>query len=275
MPEAPDLEVIKDFLNLHLPSANVEGAQIFKPTVLRSLASDEFINDIQGKTFEEVSRRGKFLILEMSDERLLLVNPMLTGGLRYCSPSERVGKATHLVLSLSNGFDLRYFDSRQMGMVYYLKRSQIGEVPCINEQGPDVLDCQLPFDEFCAQLKGFHGEIKGILTRGKFVSGIGNAYSDEILFAAGVFPFKRRKALSEEELRKLYDATYSVPWQAVSVLRERIGENIHKKIRGFLQVHGKGGEPCPQCDNPITHITANQRITDYCRRCQPGMLIRN
>ena len=275
MPEAPDLEVIKDFLGQRIVGDTVEKAQVLKAIVLRSLVKGDFAEDAQGRTFQEVSRRGKFLAFGMSGDRMLVVNPMLTGAVQYCPASERKMVSTHLALSLSNGFDLRYFDPRRMGMVYYLETAQVDQVPRFTDRGPDVLDEKLSFRDFCASLKRFHGEIKGILNRGSFVAGIGNAYSDEILFAAGVFPFKRRRALSEEDLRKLYEATYSVPQEAVALLRERVGDDIHKKVRNFLRVHGKGGQPCPQCGGAITRITANQRVTDYCRRCQPGMLIRN
>ncbi len=106
------------------------------------------------------------------------------------------------------------------------------------------------------------------------LSGIGNAYSDEILFHAGISLFRKRKSLSDQDLETLYSSARQVAEDAVTVLRERMGEDAHLKIRNFLQVHNKGGEPCPRCGNQITQLNANQRITSYCRRCQPGMLIR-
>ena len=157
-----------------------------------------------------------------------------------------------------------------MGMVYYVGSEQVGEIPRLHEQGPDVLD-DFTFHEFKQRLKRFHGEIKGVLTRGRVISGIGNAWSDEILFAARIYPFKRRKALSDDELRRLYDLSRKVVEDAVPVVRERMGDSIHLKVRDFLQVHNKGGQPCPRCGNTISRITANRRITAYCRRCQPGM----
>ena len=163
--------------------------------------------DIEGRTLEEVNiegRRGKFLLLRLSGDRLLVVNPMLTGAFQYCGLKERVSKRACITLSLSNGSELRYLDDRQMGSVYYVSEGQLGQVPRLNEQGPDVLD-DFPFQEFLRRLGGFHGEIKGILTRGRVIAGIGNAYSDEILFAAGIYPFRKRKALSAEELRRLYE----------------------------------------------------------------------
>ena len=123
----------------------------------------------------------------------------------------------------------------------------------------------------CHALSPCSSEIKGVLTRGRVLSGIGNAYSDEILFHAGISPFQRRKSLSDKELETLYLSARQVVTDAVEVLRERMGKETHVEIRDFLQVHNKGGEPCPR---HISQLNANQRITSYCRRCQPGMLIR-
>ena len=134
----------------------------------------------------------------------MLINPMLTSALQYCDRRERVFKRTCVVLELVNGWDLRYVDDKQMGMVYYVAEDQLGEVPRIGEQGPDVLD-EVSFESFQERLRSSPGEIKGILTRGKVISGIGNAYTDEILFEAQVYPFRKRKALSVEEQRRIFE----------------------------------------------------------------------
>ena len=109
------------------------------------------------------------------------------------------------------------------------------------EQGPDVLD-DFSFDEFTDRLKGFHGEIKGVLTRGRVISGIGNAYADEILFDAMVYPFKRRKALSNDELQRIYRSSRSVIENSIEQVRERMGDRIDHKVRDFLLVHNRGGQ---------------------------------
>jgi formamidopyrimidine-DNA glycosylase len=199
---------------------------------------------------------------------------MLTGAYQYCKASEKVYKRTCFVLCLSNGWELRYLDDKQMGMAYYVDTEELPQVPRLEEQGPDVLDTG-SFEEFQQRLRLFHGEIKGILTRGRVLSGIGNAYADEVLFAAGVYPFRKRSSLSQGELRRIYDQSRRVVVEAIDVLRERMGDEIHVKVRDFLKVHNKGGEPCPACGASIAQVAANQRITSYCRRCQPGMLFRN
>ena len=273
MPEAPDLEVVKDFLSSRAAGARVDKATVIRPSVLRSLNGD-FASDIEGRSLVGIRRRGKFLLFSLTGDRMVVINPKLTGAIQYCPPEARMFKRTCIVLALSNGRELRYLDDRQMGFVYYVTESQLGQVPQLCEQGPDVLS-SFSFEEFQERLRPFRGEIKGVLTRGRVISGIGNAYSDEILFAAGVYPFRKRNSLTTEELMRIYEKSQEVAHEAVSVLKERVGDSIHTKVRDFLKVHNKGGEPCPNCGNAITQITAHRRITSYCRRCQPGMLIRN
>jgi formamidopyrimidine-DNA glycosylase len=166
---------------------------------------------------------------------LLVVNTMLSGGLQHCAPSVRVSKRTYLVLTLNDDQQLRYVDDDQMGMIYYLTPEQLTQVPRLTDQGPDVLDEVLTLDEFKEHLKPYRGEIKGVLTRGGAVSGIG-----------------KRDTRPPEE---------------------RMGSDIHRKVRDFLKVHGKGNQPCPTCGSNITHITSNGHLTDYCKKCQPGSLI--
>ena len=157
-----------------------------------------------------------------------------------------------------------------MGQVYYLSTGQRGEIIRLENQGPDVIDQPFSLDDFKLGLKPFHGEVKGVLTRGRLVSGIGNAYADEILYEARLYPFKKVTRLTAHELVSLHRAVYSVPAKAVRALRERVGDKIHRKVRDFLKVHGKKNDACPRCGNTITAITANRRETNY---CQPGSLL--
>ena len=218
MPEAPDLEVIKEALARRVKGLAVEQARALRPLELRVLTSTDFSGDVAGRSFLGFSRRGKFLLMALSGERMLVVNPMLTGALRLCRPSERLAKRTSFLLSLSDGSELRYLDETQMGMAYYIQTSQLEEIPRLVEQGPDVLDEYPSLEDFSSGLRRFQGEIKGILTRGRFLAGIGNAYADEALFEAGVFPFKKRKVLSEDDLGRLHDSIPRVLHSAINVL---------------------------------------------------------
>jgi len=173
---------------------------------------------------------------------------------------------------MKSGMQLRYIDQKRMGQVYYISPGQRSEIVRLENRGPDVIDEPLSLDEFNLGLKPFRGEVKGVLTRGQLVSGIGSAYADEILHHAMIYSFKRVTKLSADEKASLHRSIYSVTGAAVVVLRERVGDEIHRKIRDFLSVHGKKNESCPRCESKITVITANKRETSYCRTCQPGSL---
>ncbi|MYB50416.1 MAG: Fpg/Nei family DNA glycosylase [Dehalococcoidia bacterium] len=273
MPEAPELEVVKGFLIDRAVGASVEAARVLRPSVLRSMAGD-FEDDILGRAIEDVRRAGKFLTLSMSGARLLVVNPMLTGGFQWSEPSDRVFKRTCFTMTLSNGRELRYIDERQMGRVYYVSPDQVGQIPQYAEMGPDALDEPLSLGEFKERLRPFRGEIKGIITRGRVIAGIGNAYVDEILWEAEIYPFRKKRDLSDDDLQRILNASSKVMSGAVGQVREAMGGDIHRKRREFLKVHNRGGEPCPRCGAAISQLTANQRITSYCRTCQPGLLLR-
>lgn len=272
MPEAPDLQVIMEYLQPRIVGVRIVKAIERKPLVIRNLSAGRFDEDIVGRKVNGVQRKGKLLLVELEGGRSLVVSPMLTGGLQHCAPATRVRASTVLVLDLDDGMQLRYFDQRRMGQIYYAPEENLDEIVRLESQGPDVLDVRLSPEEFRERLRPYRGEIKGILTRGKFISGIGNAYADEILFEAKIYPFTKRGRLDETQLVRLREAVYETPARAVEVLRRRVGADIHKKVRDFLKVHGKGGTPCPDCGNLITSITTNRRETNYCRRCQPGSL---
>jgi formamidopyrimidine-DNA glycosylase len=271
MPELPDLEVIKEFLRDHIVGQEIAEAEVMRPIVVRNLAGGDFAPRLMGQRIEQVSRRGKFLILALDSGDGLVINPMLAGRLHYVPRRERRLRKTFVILHLADGMDLRYTDARSMGKVYLT--DDLAKVPGFADLGPEALDPNLTLDVFRERLRKYRGEIKGVLTRQSFVAGIGNAYADEICWQAGIYPFRKRPRLSGEEIGRLYEAMREVLNEAVVTLRERVGTDIHVEIRNFLKVHGKGGQPCPRCGTAISEIKARQRLTNFCRRCQPGSLI--
>lgn len=280
MPELPELEVVAEVLRRRVIGQLITSVEVSKadgPLVLRDLTHGDFVQALLGKTFASVSRRGKFLVLPMSGgpavsdvPLFLVINPKLTGRLQLAAPDEKRMAHTILIFSLSGGGQLRYVDQKRMGQVYLTRDP--AAVPDFAGMGPEPLE--VTFDDFCARLKPFRGEIKGVLTRGQFIAGIGNAYADEILWQAGIYPYRKRTALQPEELRSLYDAMQLILREATAKVRAEMGESIHLKPREFLAVHMKGGQPCPRCGASISLIGANQRITNFCRTCQPGSLFR-
>ena len=276
MPELPELEVVREVLGRRVVGESVTNVEVLPPggpIVVRDLTQRGFAAALTGATLAAVRRRGKFLVFAFDappPSLFLAVNPKLTGRLQLAEPAEKRWAKTHVVFTLSNGKQLRYLDQKQMGQLYLTH--DLESVPDYAGMGPEPLDISL--DEFRARLKPYRGEIKGVLTRGECVAGIGNAYADEILWAARLHPYRKRTQLTPEEVERLYAGMRSTLAESVEKVRAEMGENIHLKPRDFLAVHMKTGEPCPRCGTPISLVGANQRITNFCRTCQPGGLIK-
>ncbi len=267
MPELPELEVTKGFLQEHVVGRRIEKVEVLRPIVVRNLADLDFTS-LEGQAFTEVWRRGKYLIFSL-DALYLVINPMLSGRLYFCLSTERRLAKTFVIWHLQDGIDLRYVDERQMGKVYLTP--DLSLVPGFARQGPEALE--VTFESFKERLRRHRGEIKRVLINQAFVAGIGNAYADEILFRAGVYPFRRRPRLTGEEIRRLYEAMRAVLEESIAIIRKQMGDQIHLKFRDFLAVHGKGGSPCPRCGILISEVRARGRLTNFCRSCQPGIMI--
>jgi formamidopyrimidine-DNA glycosylase len=280
MPELPELEVVQQVLQRRAAGAMIDEVTILPPggaIVVRDLTHHGFVQTLTGAKITAIERRGKFLIFSITHPGAagarplyLVINPKLTGRLQLAVRSEKRHARTHVVFALSNGDELRYVDQKRMGQLYLTEETD--PLPGFAGMGPEPFDISL--EEFRARLHPYRGEIKGILTRGEFVAGIGNAYADEILWAAQLHPYRKRTQLTPDEIDRLYAAMQSTLHNATEQVRAEMGESIHLKPRDFMSVHMKTGEPCPRCGTPISLVGANQRITNFCRTCQPGGLIK-
>jgi formamidopyrimidine-DNA glycosylase len=278
MPELPELEVVREVLSRRLAGRAVERVTVAPkggPIVVRDLTGQGLSQALQGSCLEAASRRGKFLILDIQPVRgqplFLAANPKLTGRFQLCPPDGKKAGPVHVTLHFkSPDEELRFIDPKMMGQLYLTE--QLGAVPTFTEMGPDALEINL--DDFRERVKTFRGEIKGILIRAPFVAGIGNAYADEILWRAQLHPYRKRTSLKPQEVDRLFEAMRTTLQEAVEKVRLEMGEDIHLKPRDFFSVHMRGGEACPRCGTTISTVSANQRVTNFCRSCQPGGLIK-
>ena len=276
MPELPELEVVSEVLNRRILGLEISSVEVLPPggpLIIRDIAQVGFDQSLIGSNFDQVKRRGKFLLFTIRSrlpDLYLAVNPKLAGRLQLASKEDRRLPKTHLILTFMNGLQLRYVDKKQMGQVYLSRNPEA--IPGYAGMGPEPFE--LSPDDFRRRLLPFRGEIKGVFTRGDFVAGIGNAYADEILWAARLHPYRKRTQLTDEEIDRLYDAMQDTLRKAIEKVRDEMGEDVHLEPRNFLAIHMKTGEPCPRCGTRISLVGANQRITNFCRTCQPGGLIR-
>jgi formamidopyrimidine-DNA glycosylase len=269
VPEVPDLEAIRGFFNKRIVGEVVERVDVFIPVVIR-IPRDDFVRLMTGDSLGEVHRYGKFLLFTLESGRILVVNAMLTGRFAYVESNVKRGAKTCLSLALANGRELRYADQRVMGRVYLVEPEKLDAIAQFADMGPDVLSPDLTEDVFVERLRRYNGQIKSIVVNHRFIAGIGNAYSDEILWEAGIHPYRRRTAMTADDATRLYRAVRSVFEWSCPILAEKMRDSLdYQEWRDHLRVHRRGGQPCPRCGARISEITAGQRITSFCRSCQP------
>ena len=290
MPELPDLAVVTEAFHAALAGRPVIRASAPAPLSVRGTPAE--LAAFVGQRLEHVGRRGKFVLFDFDRDRIA-VNAMLTGRFELAAPGAKMPARTGLVLAFgaragaprdaerwTRGaawmpkddaeVELRYRDPTQMGKVYLLPSGQSRVVPGFGgtEQGPDADAAELTLDVWRERIRRHPGELKPLLRNQSFVAGIGNAYSDEILHAAKLSPFRKRSSLAPEEIDALYDATRSVLRNAIGILRERVPPTFEAQVRDFLAVHRRGGEPCPRCGTRISEVSSRSEATSWCRGCQ-------
>ncbi len=291
MPELPDLTIVAEAFHAALAGRPVTTAGAPGPLAVRGTPDE--LRALIGQQVERIHRRGKFLLIELERDRVV-VNPMLTGRFQLSTPGAKRPPKTAVVLGFgprrgvppadaarwTEGAtwlpadraepEVRYRDPTQMGKVYLLPSTVERAVPGLGagEIGPDADDPELTLGVWRSRIRAHPGELKNLLRNQAFVAGIGNAYSDEILHAARLLPFRKRSSLAADEVDELYRATREVLPRAILVLQARVPPTFETQVRDFLAVHGKGGQPCPRCGTRITEVAPGGIATAYCRGCQ-------
>jgi formamidopyrimidine-DNA glycosylase len=290
VPELPDLAIVADALHAALAGRAITSARAPGPLAVRGTPAE--LDALVGQELRSIRRRGKFLIAALARDQVVF-SPMLTGRFQLAAPAAALPSKTAVVLGFGSRArgprdaakwttrgawlpaddepaEIRYRDPTQMGKVYLVPAGLDRPVPGLTEDeiGPDADDPALTLDAWRARIKRHPGELKNLLKNQAFVAGIGNAYSDEILHAARLLPFRKRTTLAAEEIDSLYAATKSTVADAITVLRERVPPTFEKQVRDFLAVHDKGGTPCPRCGTRISEVKPGGFVTSFCRGCQ-------
>jgi formamidopyrimidine-DNA glycosylase len=268
MPEIPDLEAIRHYLMPRLRGLTVTSTEAPLPWLVRTGA--EGLQTLVGRQFGDIHRLGKFLIFFVDDGRLLVVNPMLTGRFHWVEAGTRKPARLGVVVAFDDGHEMRYSDQRRMGRWYLVPPEGLDEVPQIAKLGPDVM--AMTEDEFVARMRSRRGQIKPAITNQEAIAGIGNAYSDEILWEARLHPHRRGATMTDDDRRRLYQAIRTVLAESIEIVDRTVQEEgLGKKEewRQHLKVHRRGGEPCPRCGSEIRTQARGDSETNYCLTCQP------
>ena len=288
MPELPEVETtVRDLKKKILGRTIVEVWSDFPKMIKKPESFEQFKKRIKGKRIEKVWRRGKNILIDLSDNKTLLIHQKLTGHLllgkwkkekgKWVSEvkgplsEDPMNKFLHLIFFLDNKEMLALSDLRKFAKVELVEKKEIQKE--LSSLGPEPLSKDFTFEKFQEVLKRKKGKIKQVLMDQEVLAGIGNIYSDEILWQAKIHPLKETKTLKKEELRKIYKAMREILAQAIRLGGESISDfrRPSGEKGGFdkmRKVYRRQGERCFRCKTPIKRIKIGGRSAHFCPRCQ-------
>jgi formamidopyrimidine-DNA glycosylase len=275
MPELPDIAVYVDCIDRKAGGQKVSKARKANPFLVRSV--DPPVGSIEGKTFRSASRLGKRIVLEFSGETFLVIHLMIAGRLHWKDPGAPLkGKQNLAALDFPEGSLILTEAGSKRRASFHLVSGK-GALHEFDPGGIDVMGCDAK--TFIAQLTASNHTVKRALTDPRICSGVGNAYSDEILHRAKVSPLLWTSRATKEELNRLFECAQSVleEWRARLSDEAAANGGWPKNVTAFrrkMSVHGRFGEPCPVCTSPVQRIAYADNETNYCPTCQTqGVLL--
>jgi formamidopyrimidine-DNA glycosylase len=266
MPELPDITVYIEALERRVAGQVLEEARLNTPFLLRTVEPP--LAAFIGKRAEGVERIGKRIAIRFEEDLFMVVHLMIAGRLHWKPRSAKVGKVELAAWIFGNGIlTLTEAGSKRRASLFLVRgRSGLAEM---ERGGLDVFAASS--DDFAARLRAENHTLKRSLTDPRLFSGIGNAYSDEILHRARLSPVKLTSRLSDEEIARLFDATLATLTEWTDRLRAEAGDGFPEKVTAFraeMAVHGKFRQPCPVCGAPVQRIRYADNETNYCAKCQ-------
>ena len=267
MPELPDITVYVEALQSRLVGQELLEVRLGTPFLLRTV--DPPLSEIVHKRVRDVRRSGKRIILALDDDLFVVFHLMIAGRLHWKPRSNKPPRKTDLAaFEFPNGtLTLTEAGTKRRASLHLVRG--VAGLAEFSRGGLEVLDATL--DQFAERLRSESHTVKRSLTDPRLFSGIGNAYSDEILHRARLSPVKLTRRLTDEEVATLYDATRTTLVEWTDRLRAEAGEEFPEKVTAFrpeMAVHGKFGQPCPVCGTPVQRIRYADNETNYCARCQ-------
>jgi formamidopyrimidine-DNA glycosylase len=269
MPELPDIAVYIDALQSRVVGETVRGVRVVSPAVMRTY--DPPYDAPVGRAVVGLHRVGKRIVMGMEGGLYLVVHLMVAGRLRWEAPGKAIPRKVGLAaLDFDNGSLILTEQGTRKRAGIWLFPDWEG-VASLDRGGIEPLEASA--DEFATAIKAENRTLKRALTDPRIFSGIGNAYSDEILWTARLSPVKRTAQLSDDEVGCLHRAVVESLESWTRALRDEVGEGWPTKVTAFrddMAVHGKFGEPCPRCGSKVQRIVYSDNETNYCATCQTG-----
>lgn len=273
MPELPEVETVRRVLEPQLRGRRIVSLNAIRPQVLAYPDAETFRGRVIGAEIESMGRRGKFLLFHLRNGDTLVGHLRMTGTLLVLPPETPVGTHTHVIFSLDNGQQLRFTDMRRFGRFWLIGAGEADTVSGIHRLGIEPDDPCLTAAYLKQLFAGRRKAIKECLLDQTCIAGIGNIYSDEILFAARIHPGRKACDLRGAEWRILAETippvmAFYVEKNTISPEDYRAGNGTDYRNTPFLNVYGHRDEPCRNCGTPLKWIVIGGRSSCFCPKCQ-------
>src|SRR5438132_3170358 len=272
MPELPEVEHVVRALRRVVVGRTIVATEIRLPKLIGPTSTAAFKRKLKNLRITGVSRRGKFILIELDSERILAVHLRMTGKFLYLSAENELPKHAHAIFYLDNDRRLVFRDQRQFGIMSLVPGAASADMKGIAELAPEPLSDEFSIDYLRRVLKRSRRTLKTLLLDQTKVLGLGNIYAAEALFRAGISPFAVAASLSRNRTARLHSAIQEVLGFAVDHIRGSIkleeGFSYGAAFENFWQVYDREGEPCVKCGVNIRRVTHGGRSTYWCPRCQ-------
>ena len=269
----PEVEAIRQVLEPQVQGLTIQDIGVHRPEIIEHPSADEFCGRLMGQTFDRAERRGKFLLFWFESGDHMVLHLRMTGCLLITPADMPEEKHTHLVFRLSNGKELRFSDTRRFGRFWLIANGEADPYSGIEKLGVEPLASECSAEYLRDRLGKRKKAIKECLLDQSIVAGIGNIYSDEILFAAKIHPARLANSLTATEWSRLAAA---IPQQlAYFIKKNQMTPEEYLETKGqdyrntpFLQAYGREGKPCSICGELLCRMVIGGRGSTYCPACQ-------
>ena len=278
--ELPEVEVMrrdleKDVVGRRIKAVEVKGSRNAMRVIRRHPKRKDFTSRLEGRKLAKVERRGKYILLHLDSSDVLVTHFGMSGQFQRGNGRVGIEPHTHVVITFQQGGDLRFLDPRTFGEMFVTDADELGKVKELQHIAIDPLDQVFTWPTFQYLLAQRATKMKQLLMDQKFISGLGNIYSDEVLFAAGLRYDRVSDTLSSQEVRRLYRAIQETLQDAIKLRGTTLDDEAYVDLFGKpgeygseLKVYGREGQPCRRCRTPIETVKISQRTSYFCPQCQ-------
>ena len=272
MPEIAEVRVVANTLKRQILNRKIEKVNVFYPTMIVGDAS-EFVKSIEGTSISDIKTYGKWLMFDLINGKTILSHLRMEGKYFYVPKDDGINKHIHVIFTLDNGMDLRYQDVRKFGRMQLVDTDRINDTECIKKLGLEPEDRRLTSEYLLNKLSNKNIAIKEALLDQSIINGLGNIYANEVLFEAGINPFREAKSINESEANAIINAsrrivTRSFELGGTTIRSYTSSLGVIGHYQGELKVQSREGEKCYKCGEKIVRDKIGGRSTFYCKKCQ-------